>query len=206
MLVDHVYLKPRTRIDIVLQIAPTTDQGTSFLESPSDRALFNTVRECIKETVNKEVGYEALMAHLEFQVKKCNDMGLHLSVEAFSDKILPFTASLIDMMIQCAATDESGYGGIDRQLVANALERQHRKFKNYNLDVDVRCNNNRLQYLMPDYFHASQMEHALKDTWHRYAEESEGPSGPDNEEAQGAELMSPSTFLRERMLGRISAI
>ena len=137
------------------------------------------------------------MAHLEFYVKKFDDTGLQLSVEAFSDKILSFTASLIDIILSCA-TD----GGIEKSLIANSLERQHRKFKNFNLDVIVRCNNSRLQYLMPDHFHPCQMEKALKDSWLRYGADGEAAS----EASEGPEMMSPSTFLRERILNRIQGI
>ena len=168
VLVDHVYLKPKTRLDLALNIAPSSEQATAFLASPADRGVFNAVIACISEKINKEVGYEASMAHFEFFVKKLDDTGLHLSVEAFSDKILPFTASLIEIIIACA-TD----GGIENSLVANSLERQHRKFKNFNLDVIVRCNNNRLQFLMPDHFHPCQMQRALKDSWLKYSADGE---------------------------------
>ena len=79
LLVDHVYLKPLSRVDITLHIEPLDqlgDSSSAFLKNPEDRALFQVVCDCIREQVNKEVGYEANLAHLEYQVKKYGDVGV----------------------------------------------------------------------------------------------------------------------------------
>ena len=54
---------------------------------------------------------------------------------------------------------------IDQANVANSLEKQYKKYKNVNIEVDMRCNNNRLLYLQPDIYHATHMEQLLKDSW-----------------------------------------
>lgn len=111
-------------------------------------------------------------------------MGLVLSLEGYSDKLLDFAKTFVDLTLSCA--DENG---IDAALLTNSLEKQHKKYKNANVDVDMRCNNNRLLYLMPDWHHAIHMESLLKDSW----KDQECPSE-----------LNPSVFLRDRILNRIS--
>ena len=115
------------------------------------------------------------------------DVGIRLSVDGYSDKILAFVATFIDLMLSCAADD-----GIDEALVLNSFEKKHRQFKNLNLDVDTRCNSNRKQYLMPDLNHPCQMERKLKDCC-------------SSAEAR-SQLMEPSKFLRDRILARVTKI
>ena len=69
VLVDHVYLKPKTRIDLIILVAPPDGQRT-FIDKAADRAVNAVLLDCISEKVNKEVGYEANLAHLEYTVKK----------------------------------------------------------------------------------------------------------------------------------------
>ena len=137
VLVDHVYLKPKTRFDLILEVAPL-DGKSSFISQANERASMQVLRDCISEKVNKEVGYEANLAHLEYAVTTYENTGIRLSIDGYSDKLLAFVATFIDIMLSCTSED-----GIDEALVTNSLEKTHRKFKNVNLEVDIRCNNNR---------------------------------------------------------------
>ena len=161
MLVDHVYLKPRTRLDIVLHIAPAIERydSSAFLSNPEDIAMFQVVCDCIREKINKEVGYEANLAHADYSVKKFCDVGIHFSFESYSDKLLDFAEHCLDLMLEMSVQ------GIDQALVTNSLEKQYKRYKNFNTEVDVRCNNNRLLYLMPDWYHATQMEQLLNNVF-----------------------------------------
>ena len=114
--------------------------------------MFQVVCDCIREKINKEVGYEANLAHAEYSVKKFCDVGIHFSFESYSDKLLEFAALCL------ALTLELSKEGIDQALIMNSLEKQHKKYKNFNEEVDVRCNNNRLLHLIPDWHHATHME------------------------------------------------
>ena len=65
VLIDQVYLKPRSSIEIMLAVTPEAGSDTSsgsFLRSAEDRALFQVVCDCIRGKVNKEIGYEASLA------------------------------------------------------------------------------------------------------------------------------------------------
>lgn len=117
VLVDHVYLKPKTRIDIILYIAPLPNRPT-FVSEATDRATMQALLDCIGEKVNKEVGYEANLAHLEYCVTKHENVSVRLSVDGYSDKILTFVATFIDLMLSCAETD-----GIEEALLTNSLEK-----------------------------------------------------------------------------------
>jgi len=143
-----VYLKPRTRIDLILHVAPfEEDEGdsSSFLKTAKDKAKFSVLVDCIIDRVNKEVGYEANLAHISYEVKRFAEMGLSLALEGYSDKIFNFAAIFVDLTLSCAQDN-----GIESTLLRNSLEKQHRRFKNANADVDVRCTANRLLYLLPD--------------------------------------------------------
>ena len=130
--------------------------------------------------MNKEIGYEASLAQIEYSVKKFADLGLVFSFEGYSEKLLAFAATFVDLMTQCATV--GGFG----DLVPSALEKQHKKYKNVNVEVDVRCNSNRLLYLMPDWHHSTHMEQLLRDSW-----KSEGV------------VTCPGAFLKDRILTRI---
>ena len=106
-------------------------------------------------------------------------------MDGYSDKILTFFATFIDLMLSCA-------DNIEEAQLSNSLEKLHRHYKNTNQDVETRCNNNRLQYLMSDLSHACQMERALKDTW-------------TSPEARG-HLTNPSQFLRDSILARVDKV
>ena len=107
LLIDQVYLKPRTRLDIVLHIAPQTarNESSAFLSSPEDIAMFQVVCDCIREKINKEVGYEANLAHADYSIKKFCDVGIHFSFESYSDKLLDFAALCIALMLKMRDQD-----------------------------------------------------------------------------------------------------
>ena len=92
--------------------------------------------------------------------------------------MLDFAAIFLDLTIQCAES-------IEPALISNAIEKNHKKFKNFNVDVEMRCNNNRLLYLMPDSFHSTHMEQLLADQ---------------------SKLSSLSQFFKQRILARIASI
>ena len=65
-LTDHVYLKPKTFIDIILRIRNPLEKKSfkykkplSYLETAKDFALFNVMRYCFRQKVTKQVGYYA---------------------------------------------------------------------------------------------------------------------------------------------------
>ena len=69
------------------------------------------------------------------------------------------TNKLLEFAALCLAlTLELSKEGIDQALITNSLEKQYKKYKNFNEEVDVRCNNNRLLHLIPDWHHATHME------------------------------------------------
>ena len=96
LLIDRVYLKPRTRIDIILQIAPLDPNDGAFLKTVEDRAIFQVATDCIRQEINKKVGYEANLAQIGYSVSKFGEMGLCLSFDGYSDKLLDFGALFLE--------------------------------------------------------------------------------------------------------------
>ena len=69
---DHVYLKPKTIIDIFLRIKQpekrSTDEGKSvcFLKTPADFALYSVLEDCVDSAITAKVGYEAQLANCTY--------------------------------------------------------------------------------------------------------------------------------------------
>lgn len=187
-MVDHVYRKPMSRVDVVFLVQPESNSSTStsILLSPQDRALLYVLTDCLKQQVNKEIGYEANLASIEYSAKGFEDQGLQLRFEGYSDKLFVFATKFLEIMKKCARE-----GGFPLAQVKNSYEVRYKRYKNANVDVETRCNNNRLLFLQPGTFHASHMEHLLKPLISAETISSE---------------FCPGKFLAERILGKIGSM
>ena len=58
--------------------------------------------DCIRQEINKKVGYEASLAQIEYSVNKFGEMGLCFSFEGYSDKLLDFGALFLEYAVACA--------------------------------------------------------------------------------------------------------
>ena len=72
--------------------------------------MFQVMKDCLIQTVQKRVGYEASLAHLEFSVSNTDEMVFSLEFKGFSDKLFVFAETVIDIMLECAKE-----GGFDNQ-------------------------------------------------------------------------------------------
>jgi len=101
-LTDHVYLKPKTSIDIVLRIKQPENRHTpegkslSYLQTPKDFALFKVMKDCFRSELTKDVGYEAQLAHVTYSMSTIEEMAVRISISGFSDKLFDFTKIYID--------------------------------------------------------------------------------------------------------------
>ena len=73
-MIDYVYQKPSTVIHILLRIRqPKLRQNQdgkplNFLETPYDYAMFHVVQDCFDNTMKKQVGYEASLANISYEL------------------------------------------------------------------------------------------------------------------------------------------
>ena len=88
------------------------------METPRDFALFRVMQDCFRQKVTKYVGYEAQLAHVSFSLDTVEEMAVSLTVTGFSDKILVFAETYIQLLLWCAEPR-----GFDRASVLQAIEK-----------------------------------------------------------------------------------
>lgn len=107
--------------------------------------------------MNKEEGYEANLADISYDCKNFEDRGLQLKFTGYSSTLIKFAQTFIERMISlCKGTSK-----FDPRLVLLTTEKLYKQYKNANIDVYGRANNNRLISLIPHKFHATLVEAEL---------------------------------------------
>ena len=93
--------------------------------------MFSVLSDCIEQTVNARVGYEAQLAGFSSQFCSTEEMGVHLRFSGYSEKIFAFATTYIDIMLECAKP-----GGFEEAQVDNSIEKVKTEFYNCNFEVD----------------------------------------------------------------------
>ena len=74
----------------------------TYLESPKDFALFDVMKRCLKQTITKQVGYEAKLANVTYKFSSVEEMAVRIKITGYSEKLLQFAELFIDIMLGCA--------------------------------------------------------------------------------------------------------
>lgn len=162
-MLDHKHLKPTTAIDILLRIREPPERKHSngkpltFLSTPEDFALFDVMVNCLKSTVNRRIGDEAKLAHIDYDFESVNDMAVNIKISGFSDKVFLFAEMFLDIVRTCGRQD-----GFNQSTVLDSLNEAKAEYANSNIEAQDRANNNRTNFLKPHTFHASLMEKVLE--------------------------------------------
>ena len=162
-LTDHVYLKPKTSIDIVLRIKQPenryTPEGKSlcYLQTAKDFALFKVMKDCFRSELTKDVGYEAQLAHVTYSMSTIEEMAVRISISGFSDKLFDFTKIYIDQLFKCAEDNH-----FMKKSVIQSMAKNKQIYANNNVEVDEKASHNRLLMLIPHSFHDKLMEKELQ--------------------------------------------
>ena len=79
-----------------------------YLKTPADFALFRVMKDCLKQTVTKRIGYEANLAEVSYRLRSVEEMAVNLNFSGYSDKLFDFIDQYLDILIEC-----SKIGGFD---------------------------------------------------------------------------------------------
>jgi len=58
--------------------------------------------DCLEQTVEKQVGYEAEMAEMTYSVNSVEEMAVSLNFGGYSDKLFDFAEAFLEIMKDCA--------------------------------------------------------------------------------------------------------
>ena len=95
------------------------------------------------------MGYEASLADIDYTIKNFEDRGIKLQFSGYQATLLTFARLFVDLMLSHRQKPF-----LPAQ-INNSIEKLGKQFKNANVDVSTRCENNRLLHLLPNHFHAS---------------------------------------------------
>ena len=107
-LVDHVYLKPKSFLDVLLRIRQPEERYNSagkpvcFLETPKDYALFKVMTTCLEDKVTLLVGYEAELADMTYEITSNEEMAVCLRFSGYASTLLRFAETFITIMLESA--------------------------------------------------------------------------------------------------------
>lgn len=71
-----------------------------YLKTPFDVANFHLMVDCIIESVNKDMGYEAELADISYKVKNFEDRGLKLHFSGYEATLLEFAKLFLETMLK----------------------------------------------------------------------------------------------------------
>lgn len=71
----------------------------AYLQTPLQIAEFEILLDSLYETVNKEEGYEASLADLNYDCKNFEDRGLSLKFSGYSNTLIKFAETFITTML-----------------------------------------------------------------------------------------------------------
>ena len=108
--IDKVYLKPLTVVNIMFRVRQPAkrfrEQGmlktVCYLKTPKDFALFRVMKDCLKQTITKRIGYEANLAEVDYHLKSVEEMAINLNFSGYSDKLFDFIEEYLDILIECS--------------------------------------------------------------------------------------------------------
>lgn len=89
------------------------------------------------------------MADMEYSIKSFENLGFKLKFAGYNDKLPYFIDIFLDMVLRISES------GVEEYYLNNAIERYIKSCQNCNVEVDNRCSNNRLIYLMEHEYHAN---------------------------------------------------
>ncbi len=151
-----MHLKPFTYLTITLLTKQNADGTPAYLTTPKMVAEFEVTIDSLYETVNQEYGYEASLADITYDVKNFEDRGVVIKFQGYSSTLPSFVRLFVDTMHKHSKTPFSD------SIVKVATEKLFKQYKNANVDVYGRCNNNRLLHLVPHKHHSNLVEKELK--------------------------------------------
>jgi secreted Zn-dependent insulinase-like peptidase len=93
------------------------------------------------EQVTSEIGYEAVLADIEYSIKSFENIGFKLKFSGYNDKLSTFISIFFDIMIRVSKEE------FPEWILNLSKERELKIAKNTNLEVDSRATNNRLLYI-----------------------------------------------------------
>ena len=60
------------------------------------------MKDCLKQTVIQEVGYEAALAHMKYSLSSLDDIAVKLEVSGYSDRLIEFAEIFFNIFFKCA--------------------------------------------------------------------------------------------------------
>mmetsp|Transcript_36956 Transcript_36956/g.35669 ORF Transcript_36956/g.35669 Transcript_36956/m.35669 type:complete len:140 (+) Transcript_36956:362-781(+) len=94
------------------------------------------------------------MADISYSIKQFEDLGAKLKFTGYNHKLMHFIETFIGKMLErmTPSGNRPNQGSVE-----NAVEKLKKIYQNLNVEVDQRCANNRLNFMLPDHFHAKLM-------------------------------------------------
>jgi len=93
-----VFQKPRMYLLITL-LTNEEENGTAYIKTPWDVANLHLMTDCLLETVNQEMGYEAYLADIEYNIKNFEDRGIKLQFSGYQATLITFAKLFVDLML-----------------------------------------------------------------------------------------------------------
>ena len=78
------------------------NRPNTFISSPKDFALFRVMKDCLKQKVIKEMGYEAALAHMKYSLISLDDLAVKIEVAGYSDRLLNYAEIFFNILFECA--------------------------------------------------------------------------------------------------------
>ena len=172
----------------------------SFVQTAADFALFKVLKDCLTAEITSKVGYEASLAHCNFELNSLDEQAIQIKIHGFSDKLLDFAQICLDIITRCAMKD------FDESQIANSIESVKAECANSNYDVGDRSANNRLLFLLPHTFHDSLLEKVLDYQLTKRNEEDLIEDDALNKELEASDNneFSPSKMLGDKILSKLA--
>ena len=149
---DRVHQKPHAYIQLTFlfteQNEPTTLNERAELVAKQDIIL-----DCLYETVNKDQGYDASLADLQYGLRSYQDRGFAVRFTGYAATLPLF----VDKFLDCLLTIDN----FDARLFGISVDKCQRDYKNALTDVYDRCEHNRLCHLLQSRAHNSLIQDYL---------------------------------------------
>ena len=105
-LVDKVYLKPRTVLNVLFRIAlPDSEPGKkpkSWLQSPEDFASYDVLIGCINQRITQKIGFEAGLAQIDHSIELVEEMAIRIKIVGYAGTCLKFAGEFLEIFRECA--------------------------------------------------------------------------------------------------------
>ena len=168
-----------------------TGKQVTYLETARDQVMFRVLKGCLKAVVTESIGYEASVADIHYKFQSLEDVGVRITINGYSDKLLDFAKVYLDKLIECGVSQS-----FEKQVLLQSMQKKKESYSNSNLEADYRGHNNRDLFLKPHKFHDSFLAKLL-------GKEIEALSEQEDGEAYDFDVGS---FLKTKVLDNITQI